>query len=94
MQHLCGTIRYRNGEGRFLDRRTMRAFFSSLQNGTILDSFFAKFGLTAGVLIILAIGILIFLVVAIVAERKTRILFPDRNQAEGDDGGFLNFDDD
>ena len=71
----------------------MRAFFASLQNGTILDGFFAKFCLTAGVLIILAIGILIFLVVAIIAERRTRVLFPDRNKEPGDDGGFLNFDD-
>lgn len=72
----------------------MGELFGSLQNGTILDSYFAQFGLTAGVLIILGIGILIFLVVAIIAERKTRILFPERKRKPGDDGSFFNFDDD
>ena len=69
-------------------------FFNSLQEGTILDGFFAQFGLTAGVMIILGIGILIFLIVAIIAERKTRVLFPDRKKRPGESDGFLNFDDD
>lgn len=72
----------------------MGELFDSLQNGTILDSYFEQFGLTAGVLIILGIGILIFLVVAIIAERKTRILFPERKRKPGEDEGFFNFDDD
>ncbi len=70
-------------------------FLNSLQDGTILDGFFDKVGLTGGVLIILGIGILIFLIVAIVAERKTRVLFPDRKRRGNSDGdSFLNFDDD
>ena len=70
-------------------------FFNSLQEGTILDGFFDSVGLTGGVLIILGIGILIFLIVAIVAERKTRILFPDRKRrGDSDSDSFLNFDDD
>lgn len=70
-------------------------FFNSLQDGTILDALFDKVGLTGGVLIVMGVGILIFLIVAIVAERKTRILFPDRKRrGNGEDDGFLNFDDD
>ena len=46
-------------------------------------------------MIILGVGILIFLIVAIVAERKTRVLFPDRKRrGSSDSDGFLNFDDD
>lgn len=70
-------------------------FLNSLQDGTILDGLFDQVGLTGGVLIVLGVGILIFLIVAIVAERKTRILFPDRKRrGNSDDDGFLNFDDD
>ena len=69
-------------------------FLNSLQEGTILNGLFDKFGLTGGVMIVLGAGLLIFLIVAIVAERKTRILFPDRKKRPGDDDGFLNFDDD
>lgn len=69
-------------------------FFNSLQDGTILNALFDKVGLTGGVLIVLGVGILIFLIVAIVAERKTRILFPDRKRrGNSEDDGFLNFDD-
>lgn len=67
---------------------------NKLQEGTILDDFFNQFGLTTGVLIILGIGILIFLIIAIIAERKTRILFPDRKRRGNSDDGFFNFDDD
>ncbi len=70
-------------------------FFNSLQDGTILNGLFDSVGLTGGVLIILGVGILIFLIVAIVAERKTRVLFPDRKRrGSSDSDGFLNFDDD
>lgn len=70
-------------------------FLNSLQDGTILNGLFDKVGLTGGVLIVLGIGILIFLIVAIIAERKTRILFPDRKRrGDSGDDGFLNFDDD
>lgn len=70
-------------------------FFNSLQDGAILNGLFDSVGLTGGVLIILGVGILIFLIVAIVAERKTRVLFPDRKRrGSSDSDGFLNFDDD
>ena len=69
-------------------------FLNSLQEGTILNGLFDKFGVTGGVMIVLGVGLLIFFIVAVVAERKTRILFPDREKRPGDDDGFLNFDDD
>lgn len=70
-------------------------FLNSLQDGTVLNGLFDQVGLTGGVLIVLGVGILIFLIVAIVAERKTRILFPDRKRrGNSADDGFLNFDDD
>ncbi len=70
-------------------------FLNSLQDGTILNGLFDSVGLTGGVLIILGVGILIFLIVAIVAERKTRVLFPDRKRrGSSDSDSFLNFDDD
>ncbi len=62
-----------------------------------LNQYFDHFGLTAGVLIIIGVGILIFLVVAIIAERRTKVLFPSRQKKEDDDDrfsfDFLNFDD-
>ncbi len=62
-----------------------------------LDTYFNHFGLTAGVLIIVGIGILIFLIVAIIAERRTKVLFPNRPKKTDDDDrfsfDFLNFDD-
>ena len=69
-------------------------FLNSLQEGTVLNGLFDKFGLTGGVMIVLGAGLLIFLIVAIVAERKTRILFPYRKKRPGESDGFLNFDDD
>ena len=64
-----------------------------------LDKYFEYFGLTAGVLIIIGIGILIFLIVAIIAERRTKTLFPSRAKKTDDEEDsfnfdFLNFDDD
>lgn len=65
-----------------------------------LNTFFEHFGLTGGVLIILGAGIVIFLIVAIIAERKTKLLFPNRakKQDEEEDDSFsfdfLDFDDD
>lgn len=67
--------------------------FGSLQDGSFLDAFFDYFGLTGGIGIVLGVGIVIFLIVAIIAERKTRILFPERPKRPGE-GGFLDFDDD
>ena len=71
----------------------MRDILNMLQEGTILNSLFDKFGLTGGVMIVMGCGILIFLVVAMIAERKTRVLFPDRKKRPGESDGFLNFDD-
>lgn len=56
----------------------------------MFDSFFEYFGLTGGVLIILGAGIVLFLLIAIILERRTKILFPER--PKGEDGGFLSFD--
>lgn len=58
----------------------------------MLDSFFEYFGLTGGVLIILGVGIVVFLLVAIIMERRTKMLFPERQKGE-DDNGFLSFKD-
>lgn len=56
----------------------------------MLDQFFDYFGLTYGVLIILGVGLLIFLLIAVVLERRTKILFPERQKTKS--SGF--FDDD
>ena len=59
----------------------------------MLEQYFETLGLTWGVLLILGIGIVVFLIVAIVLERATRKKFPER-PAPDDDGAFLSFDDD
>lgn len=59
----------------------------------MLDEFFGYFGLTGGVLIILGAGILLFLLIAIILERRTKMLFPERGTQKQDDD-FLSFDDD
>ena len=59
-----------------------------------VDKYFEYFGLTGGVLLILAVGIVLFLAIAFIAERKTKALFPDRKRRGDDDGGFFDFDDD
>lgn len=68
--------------------------FGSLQDGSFLDSYFNYFGLQGGIGIILGVGIVIFLIIAIIAERKTRILFPERPKRRGEDEGLFDFGDD
>ena len=59
----------------------------------IVNQYFDFFGLTWGVLIVIGAGVLIFLVVAIVLERRTKLIFPERDGA-GDDFDFdFGFDD-
>ena len=58
----------------------------------IVNQYFDFFGLTWGVLIVVGAGILIFLVVAIVLERRTKLIFPTRDG--GDDDFDFDFDDD
>ena len=61
----------------------------------MFDEYFAYFGLTGGVLLIIGVGLLLFLLIAIILERRTKLLFPERQKpkAESDDD-FLSFDDD
>lgn len=59
----------------------------------MIDEFFNTFGLTGGVLIVLGVGIVLFLLIAIILERRTKILFPERAK-EDDNDDFLSFDDD
>lgn len=58
----------------------------------MLDQYFETLGLTGGVLVIFGIGIVIFLLVAVILELKTRKLFPDRKTKRGE-GGLFDFDD-
>lgn len=58
----------------------------------MFDQYFEYFGLTGGVLIIIGVGLLVFLLVAVVLERRTKILFPERKKPQADDD-FLSFDD-
>ncbi len=61
----------------------------------MFDEYFAYFGLTGGVLLIIGIGLLIFLLVAIILERRTKLLFPERHKpASKSDDDFLSFDGD
>ena len=60
----------------------------------MIDQFFDTVGLTAGILIILGIGLLVFLLVAVVMESRTRSLFPDRPKRKGEDSIFDFSDDD
>ena len=61
----------------------------------MFDEYFAYFGLTGGVLLIIGVGLLLFLLIAIILERRTKLRFPERQKpkAESDDD-FLSFDDD
>lgn len=61
----------------------------------MFDEYFAYFGLTGGVLLIIGVGLLLFLLIAIILERRTKLLFPEcqKPKAESDDD-FLSFDDD
>ena len=56
----------------------------------MLDQYWEMFGLQGGVLLIVGVGLVIFLLVAIILERRTRIIFPERG--ESDDHGFFSFD--
>lgn len=60
----------------------------------MLDNYFNTLGLTWGVLLILGIGIVLFLIVAIILEHTTRKKFPERPADDDGDSGFLSFDDD
>ena len=59
----------------------------------MLDQYFATLGLTGGVLLILGIGIVVFLLVAIVLEMRTRKAYPGRARRSDDDGFFSDDDD-
>jgi hypothetical protein len=59
----------------------------------MFDGFFDYFGLTGGVLIIIGAGLVLFLLVAVILEHRTKLLFPQRGQSEADDD-FLSFDED
>lgn len=63
----------------------------------MFDEYFNYFGLTGGVLIIIGIGLVLFLLVAIILERRTKLLFPERSKpktSESSDDDFLSIDDD
>lgn len=61
----------------------------------MFDEYFAYFGLTGGALLIIGVGLLLFLLIAIILERRTKLLFPERQKPKSDsDDGFLSFDDD
>ncbi len=61
----------------------------------MFDEYFAYFGLTGGVLLIIGIGLLLFLLIAIILERRTKLLFPERHKPKSNaDDDFLSFDDD
>ena len=61
----------------------------------MFDEYFAYIRLTGGVLLILLAGLHLYLLIAIILERRTKLLFPERQKpkAESDDD-FLPFDDD
>ncbi|MEI3376837.1 MAG: DUF6724 family protein [Coriobacteriales bacterium] len=60
----------------------------------MFDEYFAYFGLTGGVLLIIGIGLLLFLLIAIILERRTKMLFPERHKPKSKaDDDFLSFDD-
>lgn len=63
----------------------------------MFDEYFNYFGLTEGVLIIIGIGLVLFLLVAIILERRTKLLFPERGKpkaSDSPDDDFLSIDDD
>ena len=61
----------------------------------MFDEYFAYFGLTGGVLLIIGVGLLLFLLIAIILERRTKLLFPERHKpASKSDDDFLSFNDD
>lgn len=58
----------------------------------MIDTYFDYFGLVPGVLMVVGAGILIFFLVAVIAERRTRILFPNRPKTANEDDSFDFFD--
>ena len=59
----------------------------------MFDEYFAYFGLTGGVLLIIGVGLLLFLLIAIILERRTKLLFPERHKPKSKtDDDFLSFD--
>lgn len=63
----------------------------------MFDEYFNYFGLTGGVLIIIGIGLVLFLLIAMILERRTKLLFPERGKpqaSEPSDDDFLSIDDD
>ena len=58
----------------------------------MIDQYFDTFGITAGILIIVGVGLVLFLLIAIILERRTHILFPER-QKKSDDESFFDFGD-
>ena len=57
-----------------------------------IEMYFDYFTLVPGVLIIIGGGALIFLLIAIIAERRTRVLFPEHPKRQKEDGRLINFD--
>lgn len=60
----------------------------------LIDQYFQTLGLTGGVLLILGVGILIFLLVAVFLEMRTRKAFPERKKRSSSDSLFSFGDDD
>ena len=58
----------------------------------MIDQYFDTFGITAGILIVVGVGLVLFLLIAIILERRTRILFPER-QKKSDGESFFDFGD-
>ena len=58
----------------------------------MIDQFFDYFGIQGGVLIVIGVGIVLFLIIAFVLERRTRIMFPERNKSD-DDFDLFDFSD-
>ncbi len=58
----------------------------------MIDQYFDTFGITAGILIVVGVGLVLFLLIAVILERRTRILFPER-QKKSDDESFFDFGD-
>lgn len=58
----------------------------------MIEEYFNYFGNTAGVLIIVGAGLLLFLLIAFVLELRTRKMFPERAKSD-DDYDLFGFDD-
>lgn len=59
----------------------------------MLEEYFGYFGLTGGVLLIIGVGLVLFLVIAVILEHRTKLLFPERGKGKSSDD-FLSFDED